>query len=177
MRLETERLIIRSLKSEDKDVFVEMASDGSLHDIFGDYKECQKWLGNWIKEGIRLDKENNPYNEFLSYVILEKKSNKVIGSVGCSYYEDLKQIGIVYFIGDTSRRNGYATEAAIAYSRYFLENYDVPEMIANIKTENVASCRIVEKSGFELKETKMYKDLYDSEENEYNFYELNSGKS
>ncbi len=172
MWLETERLVIRNLKSEDKDAFVKMVSDGSLHDIFGNYDNYHKLVENWIKESLRLDIENNPYNQYLSYAIIEKKSNKVIGSVGCSYYEDLEQIGIVYFIDALSRSNGYGSEAAIAYSRYFLEHYDVPAMIANIKTENIASCRVAEKSDFKLIETKMYKDIYDTKEYEYNFYEL-----
>lgn len=40
MWIETQRLIIRDLKSEDGTTFVEMASDGSLNDVgFDDSKE------------------------------------------------------------------------------------------------------------------------------------------
>ncbi len=35
---------------------------------------------------------------YLAYAILEKDNNIVIGSIGCSFYEDLKQVGITYFI-------------------------------------------------------------------------------
>ena len=34
-----------------------------------------------------------------------------------SYYEDLQKIGITYFIGAQYRNNGYAAEAAKAYTQ------------------------------------------------------------
>lgn len=172
MRLVTDRLIIQGFKQEDEKAYVEMALDGSLNDIFGDCKECNKWMLGWIKEAIELDKKNNPYKEYLAYAILEKKSNKVIGSVGCSYYEDLKQVGITYFIGRIYRGKGYAAEASKAYAKYFLESYDSSEIIATIRIENEASCRTIERVGFLLHETRLYKDINDSKEQQYNFYVL-----
>jgi len=50
MWLENKRLVIRDLKSEDKDAFVEIALDGSLHDIFENYDDYHKLMENWIKE-------------------------------------------------------------------------------------------------------------------------------
>ena len=49
MLIETERLIIRDLKSEDGKVFVEMALDGSLNDIGFD-ENCGIWMKAWITE-------------------------------------------------------------------------------------------------------------------------------
>lgn len=170
MYIETERLIIRSLELTDEKTFIEMASDGSLRDIFGDCSNCSEWMREWLEEAILLDKENNPQKSYLAYAIIEKKRNLLIGSIGCSFYDDLKQIGITYCIGANHRRRGYATEAVHAYAKYFLEHYEVSEMIATIRTENKASCKTAEKSGFVFEETKMYQDINDSEEEEYNFY-------
>ncbi len=174
MYLESDRLIIRSIELTDEKAYVEMVSDGSLdEDIFsgwhGDYNEL---IHEWVKEAISLDKENNPKNDYISYTILEKKSGDPIGSVGCSFYEDLGQVGIVYFIGANYRGNGYAPEAAAAYTKFFLENYDTPKMIATIRTANTASCKSAEKVGFRLVETKMYQDFNDDAEKLYNFYEI-----
>ena len=44
MFLETERLIIRSLCPSDEKALIEMASDGSLTEIYGDCSECCKEL-------------------------------------------------------------------------------------------------------------------------------------
>ncbi len=89
MHIETERLLIRSMKLTDEKAYVEMASDGSLHEIFGDCSECDKWMRNWIKEVILLDQGDNPNKEYLAYAILEKEHDILMGSIGCSYYKDL----------------------------------------------------------------------------------------
>ena len=60
MNLETQRLLVRSIQLSDEKPFIEMASDGSLTEIFGDCSECGKWMGDFIKEAIQLDSENNP---------------------------------------------------------------------------------------------------------------------
>lgn len=44
MFIETERLIIRSLHPSDEKAFIEMASDGSLTEIYGNCGECHKWM-------------------------------------------------------------------------------------------------------------------------------------
>ena len=69
MNLETQRLLVRSIQLSDEKPFIEMASDGSLTEIFGDCSECGKWMGDFIKEAIQLDSENNPDREYLAYVI------------------------------------------------------------------------------------------------------------
>lgn len=173
MYLETERLLIRSIEPEDEKAFIEMASDGSLdEDIFGGYSGgYQELIHDWVREAMKLDREDNPKKEYLAYTIVEKQCGIPIGSVGCSYDEQLGQIGMVYFIGADFRRRDYATEAASAYVQYFLEHYDGLELKASVRTTNLASCRVLEKSGFVLRETKLYKDFYDEEEKFYNFYE------
>ena len=101
MYLETNRLIIRSIELEDEKAFTEIAADGSLaEDIFGGYQgEYSNQIHAWVTEAILLDREDDPKKDYISYTIIEKMRNIVIGSVGCSYYEDSKQVGIVYFIG------------------------------------------------------------------------------
>ena len=121
MQIETQRLLIRDVKTEDAKLFAIMA---------------------------------------------------VVGSVGCSYYEDFQEIGITYFIGAQYRNNGYAVEAVRAYTKYFLNHYHVKRMIATVRDENIASWKVMEKAGFTLIEKRMYKDLNDDNEKLYRFYVL-----
>lgn len=171
MYIETGRLIIRDLETEDEMAFVEMAADGSLNDCGFD-KDCGKWLMKWVVEAKEFAVRDNPQMDYLAYTIALKNENTVIGSIGCSYYEDLKEIGITYFIGNQYRNNGYAVEAVKAYTEYFLEHYQVPKLIATIREENRFSWKVVEKAGFVLTEKKMYKDLNDEKEELYHFYEI-----
>lgn len=172
MRLETRRLCIRDIEKEDAIPFGEMASDGSLYDCGFD-KDCYKWMADWVAEAKALIEADNPNTEYLAYTITLKNENTVVGSIGCSYYEELREIGITYFIGNQYRNNGYASEAAKAYVEYFLSHYNVPQMIATIREENVSSWKVIEKVGFTLKEKKMYKDINDDKEEKYRFYEVN----
>lgn len=170
MLLETQRLIIRELEIEDRNSFVEMASDGSLLEIGFD-EDCGGWMKNWITEAKELTMKDNPTIDYLAYAIALKGENVVVGSVGCSYYEDLQETGITYFVGTQYRNNGYAVEAVKKYTEYFLNHYNRKKLIATVREENIASWKVMEKSGYTLIEKKMYKDLYDEKEERYRFYE------
>ncbi len=171
MLIETQRLIIRNLKTADAISFVEMASDGSLHDIGFD-KNCNNWMAEWIIEAEKFAIRNNPRMDYLAYTIALKDKNIAIGSVGCSYYEEFQETGITYFIGAQYRNNGYAVEAVKAYVKYFFEHYNIDKIIATIKATNISSQKVIEKAGFVLTEKKMYKDLNDTKKEIYHFYEI-----
>lgn len=177
MHIETTRLLIRSFRLSDEKAFIEMASDGSLTEIFGDCSECHKWMGNFIREAMRLEVENDPGKEYLAYVIEDKNEHSVMGSVGTSYYEDFQEIGVTYFIGAKFRGNGYAAEALCALTKYFLKNDRADRLIAAARAENKASCRTLERAGFRLTDTRLYRDLYDTQEELYHFYVTEGKKS
>lgn len=169
MNIETERLVIRSIRRGDEKVYVEMAGDGSLTEIGFD-ETFPDWADDWINEALELTEKDDPRADYIPCTILLKSTGEVIGNVGCTYYEDTDKIGICYFIGADHRRNGYVTEAVKAYVRYFFEHYKENELIATIKDDNLPSVKSAESSGFKLLETKMYKDIYDEKEELYRFY-------
>ncbi|MBP5414544.1 MAG: GNAT family N-acetyltransferase [Lachnospiraceae bacterium] len=171
MNIETERLMIRSIERGDEKVFCQMAKDGSLTEVGFD-KDCGEWIGDWIDEALKLTADDDPRADYIPCTILDKISNRIIGNVGCTYYEDTDLVGICYFIGEQYRKNGYASEAVRAYIRYFFDHYDEKEIIATIKDQNISSYKTAERSGFKLIETKMYKDIYDEKEELYRFYAI-----
>ncbi len=172
MRLDTKRLIIRSLQPTDENAMIDMAADGSLWEIFGDCSECQKWMGEFIRDAIRLEAEDDPYHEYLTFAIEDKNSHMMVGSVGSSYYEDFEEVGVTYFIGAEYRGNGYAAEALQCLVEYLFARFHLNRLVATANINNTASCKTLEKVGFSLMETKMYQDLYDECENMSNIYEL-----
>ncbi|MDE7222545.1 MAG: GNAT family N-acetyltransferase, partial [Acetatifactor sp.] len=171
MFIETERLIIRSINPEDETAYIDMASDGSLGDIFGDCSDCRNWMASWIQEAQALDREDDPTREYLAYAVTEKSQGTLLGSVGCSYYEDLKQVGVTFFIGSAFRGRGYAAEAVTAYVQYFFAHYDIHRLIATVRDANVASWKTMERAGFGPFETRMYRDINDVKDELYRFYE------
>lgn len=171
MIFETERLIVRVPELEDAEAFITMAADGSLEEVGFD-EGCQDWMEDWIKEAGALALVNEPRGAYLAYSLVLKDTGNIVGTVGCSYYIDMEQVGICYFLGSDYRGMGYATEAVTAYVKYFLENYNTKPLIATIKDKNTAAVKVAEAAGFKLKETKMYKDITDENEQLYRFYEV-----
>jgi len=171
MFVETQRLRIRDLKTEDGKTFARMASDGSLHDVgFG--RDCGKWMGKWIARAKEFAVRDDPAMDYLAYAVALRKENIVVGSVGCSYYEDLRETGVTYFIGAQYRNYGYAAEAVKAYTEYFFSHYNIRRMIATVREENIPSWKTVEKAGFVLAGKRMYRDINDDREELYRFYEI-----
>ena len=56
MKIESERLIIRSIEKGDEKAFSEMAKDGSLTEVGFD-ETCSEWIGDWINEAKMLDEK------------------------------------------------------------------------------------------------------------------------
>ncbi len=171
MLIETQRLLIRDVIPEDKMSYITMAADGSLQDCGFD-KDCGRWISGWIAEARELAAKDNPKGDYLAYTIALKDENTVVGSVGCSYYEDLREIGITYFIGAQYRNNGYGAEAVKAYTESFLKHYNISKLIATVRAENISSWKVVEKVGFSLIRKDMYRDINDEKEELYHFYEI-----
>lgn len=94
--------------------------------------------------------KNDPYCDYLAYSIVNKKNNQVVGSVGCSAYQNIHEIRITNFINKNHRNYGYATEAIMLFTKCFLNKYDVSKLIATIRTESVTSFKAIEKAGYEL---------------------------
>lgn len=171
MRIETQRLFIRDIKTDDEIPFVKMAADGSLNDCGFD-RNCSSWIKEWITEAKDFIVRDNPNKDYLAYTITLKDETMVVGSIGCSYYEDFQKTGITYFIGAQYRNNGYAVEAVKAYTEYFLKHYNIKKLIATVRNDNIPSWKVIEKAGFKLIEKRMYKDLNDNEKKLYRFYEI-----
>lgn len=169
MWIQTDRLNIRDLKTADGIIFSGMASDGSLTEIWTDTGH-PGWMEEWMAEAGRLAALDDPTGDYLAYTVELKENHEVIGSVGCSYYEDLEKIGITYFVGTEYRNHGYATEAIRAFTRYFFQHYEQEEIIATIREDNTPSWKAIEKAGFLLTEQRPYRDLGDEEELMYRFY-------
>ena len=42
---------------------------------------------------------------------MRQGNGAVLSSAGCSYYKDLRKVGMTYFLGATHRGRGYALDA------------------------------------------------------------------
>ena len=98
MRIETDRLIIRSIERGDEVEYAEMAKDGSLGEIGFD-ERFSDWMDDWINEALELTRKDNPREDYIPCTIVLKSTGDIVGNVGCTYYEDTGKVGICYFAG------------------------------------------------------------------------------
>lgn len=146
--IETERLILRKFKITDAE---------DMYNNWGKIKDCNKYLPWKTHENIEetkdiINKWIEDYNEQkpdkLNWAIELKTTNEVIGAIGpvnISYNN--KNIEIGYCIGKKFWNNGYATEALKALIKYYLLECDFHLIKCGYMSENIASGRVMEKSG------------------------------
>ncbi|MEY8351192.1 GNAT family N-acetyltransferase [Bacillus cereus] len=106
-----------------------------------DYKDILPW----IAEGLR----QNPEQSKWSGLIIHKDDNVIIGDMGCKGAPDSTgKVEIGYSIVSHYQGNGYATEMTRAFVEWLKQNKEVEMIKADCLTSNIASSRVLEKTGF-----------------------------
>ncbi len=95
--------------------------------------------------------ENRASGKYMFMALHKKDSNEFIGEagiIGCNPNANRCEIG--YNLLPQYWMNGYATEIAKGIVKYAFENLKYERVEALALQINTASCRVLEKSGFEL---------------------------
>lgn len=143
--LETDRLILRSFVEEDLDDLFEYAQSPVVGPNAG-------WPPHKTKEdSIKILKMFMEKDEV--WAIVEKKSNKVIGSYGL--HRDLKRDNdkskmIGYVLSDKFWGNEYVPEATNRVLEYAFDELDLNIISVYHFPFNERSKRVIEKSGFKF---------------------------
>jgi ribosomal-protein-serine acetyltransferase len=135
---------------------------GAMLDGYEDYVRYLNWPAEkpTIEDVEKTCREQHAQfilRQNISYIIIEKTSNKVIGKCALPSILakwDIPQFGISYFISKAMRGNGYATEAARAMAILALERLGAKKVEIYCDAENIASTRIPLKLGFQLECTQ-----------------------
>jgi ribosomal-protein-alanine N-acetyltransferase len=145
--LTTERLELRGIRESDADFLFAHLSDGEvcryLYDAapFTTVGEAEDLVQLFI------DPEGKTLNR---WIVVETASGEPVGTCGFSHWDkenDRAEIG--YDLSPAYWNRGYMTEALTAAITSGFENMGLNRVEAVIALGNVASCRLVEKLGFE----------------------------
>jgi ribosomal-protein-alanine N-acetyltransferase len=162
---ETERLIIRPMSPEDRDLIFELYNAPKFIQYIGD---------RHIK--TLDDAENYIVNKFLpqierlgfgNYLILTKEGNEKIGGVGIFEREGLDILDIGYSLLERFEGKGYAYEAAQKVKSIGMEDFGLSKISAIISKDNFSSQKLIEKLGLKFKKHVTLPD----EDEELNYYE------
>ena len=153
MKLETLRLILREMTTDDFDALYAILSDAETMQHYPapfDAEKVRSWIG----------RNQNRYREdgFGLWAVVLKETGDVIGDCGITLQnidgERLPEVG--YHISKKHQRRGYASEAASACIRYAFERFDFPAIYSYMKYTNAASYSTALKCG--LRFIKEYPD-------------------
>jgi RimJ/RimL family protein N-acetyltransferase len=146
--LETDRLVLSEITSQDIPTIVDYLQDKVISDntatIPYPYNEghAEFWL-NLCKDAF----ENNKGHNFA----IRNKKNEFLGSIGIHNKENnTAEIG--YWVGLPNWNKGYATEASKAILSFGFSSLELDEIYGDVYPHNHASAIVLEKVGMIKKE-------------------------
>ena len=105
---------------------------------------------NWLIEQFDLDA--TPRTNAYVFAVEEKATGRLIGHVGLSPLFDGVEVG--FGMATAKQGKGYATEAVIAACSWALRLFSLPAILGVTDDDNVASQRVLVRSGFRRKEER-----------------------
>jgi len=155
MIYQTERLLIRKLKSSDINPFHEMQgnekvmryTDGTAKTYEEDVIDLQRVIDFYEK----------PNNDFWVWVVERKKDNAFLGTVAL-IKDDNSNDEIGYRFLEKYWNNGYAFESMMGLIDY-CKQIGLKQIVAEVIVKNKASEHIIKKAGFQLVKEYICDDL------------------
>lgn len=166
--LETERLYLRKVNFDDVEDLFEMDSDTEVHKYIENNPVNSK---EQIMAVITMLNQQYDENGIARWAVIDKYTKECIGWAGLKYFrEPLNNHSNFYELGYRFKRKhwgkGYATEASQAILKYGFDNFNINSIFAITHLENKNSINVLQKLGFQFKET------FDYEGDLTNWFEL-----
>ncbi len=142
----TKRLLIRETILEDVPKLYQLWQEPSVKRYV---QPMQPTLEEEIAYMAAYIRHAYAFYDFGLWTVLEEDSGQVVGRIGLSVSEHLKEaVELGYLIGTAYQRKGYAKEAGQAVLHYAKEVLDLSEMHLLSDPENIASCKTAAAIGF-----------------------------
>jgi [ribosomal protein S5]-alanine N-acetyltransferase len=149
--LETDRLLLREYVEEDAEAFFKLNSDPEVLRFIPD-----KALLN--VEQARQLLVDHPIADYRKYgfgrgACILKSTGEQIGFAGLKYLEELGEVDVAFRLMRSHWGLGLATEAALASVHHGFANLNLERIIGLVMPQNLASVRVLEKTGLRYEET------------------------
>ena len=151
--IETERLLLRKIEVTDAPFFYELFSSEGWMQFIGD-RNIQTVVDaeQQIKEKYIPSYTLNGYG---SYLVIEKDSEKAIGTCGIYKRSNLDHPDIGFAFLPEFLRKGYGYEAANAILEHAYKVLKMNKILAFTLPKNIASIKLLEKLGLQSQGTYM----------------------
>jgi RimJ/RimL family protein N-acetyltransferase len=144
VRLETERLILRTFEPGDAEAIHAVHSDPSTFEFIG--SEPARSLDE-TRARIARAADHQARHGFAMSAVVERASGRVIGDCGLQLLEGGPEVELGYRLGREFRGRGLATEAGRAWIEHGFGALGIERIVAVAWPDNKASLRVMEKCG------------------------------
>ncbi|MFO7944810.1 MAG: GNAT family N-acetyltransferase [Anaerolineales bacterium] len=145
IHLDTQRLHLRSMVSDDLDELLNIFGDPRVMASFNEPPFTRQQMQGWLDRNL-AHQERWGYGLF---AVILKAEEVLIGDCGLEHMdlegEEVTELG--YDICSAYWNQGYATEAARAVRDFAFQSLDLPKLVSLIRVGNQASKRVAEKTG------------------------------
>lgn len=141
--LETNNLILRTLRIEDVDDLNEWLGNPQLYKYWG--KRAGK--SDLDAKLMFKDSEQKPVKSF-HWGIVHKADNKVIGEFWVYKIENNRMAKVSYRLSEDYKGKGLMTEALNAVVKFCFENTELKRLWTDVDVRNTPSCKVLTKCGF-----------------------------
>jgi len=144
MKIETDRLIIRSMQAADLEPLTALWADPEVTFFMGGPRNQEELISTLKEDLIAV-----PQPDFDLWPVLEKASGKIVGDCGIidKEVDGKTEYEVVYVFARSCWGKGYATEAAVAMKSCAFRQLGLKRIIALIDPDNTKSERVAEKTG------------------------------
>ncbi len=153
--IETERLCLRPFIVDDAPAIYALNSHPEVvrytgESVFSDMEEAAQL----IRERILPDYARHGFGR---WAMVDKDSAAIIGSAGLKHLDDLGEVDVGYRLLPAYWGRGLATEATCALVDYGFRELHLSRIIGLVDAPNIASIRVLEKSGFKFERIIEYR--------------------
>ena len=143
--METDRLILDSFKVEEAGQVSRLAGDIRVVEMTTSipYPYERQMATDWISDHLNQKENKNNY----IFAIREKVNRVLIGCINIRFNERHDRGFVAYWIGHEYWGKGYCTEALKEVVRFGFSFQNVNKIWAIHKSHNIASAKVLEKSG------------------------------
>jgi len=166
-KIETTRFLMRHFETKDAEGLFEMESIPEVHTYLGKKPLTQM---DQMHDAIKKVQTQYKKNGIGRMIIIDKKTNEIIGWSGLKLEENLrpfKYFDIGCRLKPQHWGKGIATETTLASLKLGFEQLNINEICGAADIEHIASNKVLQKIGLQFKEQFTFEDT------PCNFYNLN----
>jgi [ribosomal protein S5]-alanine N-acetyltransferase len=151
--LTTQGLVLRPLDMEDRDALFQISQE---ENIFRYFPTQAAWSMEKVEKYINHQIAHWQKYDYGHWAVTMRETGQLMGWNGLEFLSDTNETEVGYLFSKEFWGKGYATEATNATVNFGIEKAKLKEIIGLTDPENIASQRVLEKSGLLFTRRQVY---------------------